>query len=242
MTKVEKIFVFNFNVLLFLALSLFSLFNALLFFIPVYITALGGSETAVGFSAGTFMFLAVISRPFTGAMLDKYGKKKMLLIGMAVFCLGNFLYIFTTGTFSILFLRGVQGIAWGCLVSGIYAFAADLAPETRKVEALGYFAVMTSLGGSIGPAATEFIYLKSNASLSFISLGVTALICILFLTILKEKKQVFISNPDIPRQKITIITKSVFAPSLMGMLFTFCSGSVISFLPILGHVRGIENV
>ncbi len=242
MNKVEKIFTFNFNIILVLALSLFTLFNALLFFLPIYIIDIGGSETAVGFAAGVFMLLAVISRPFTGPLLDKYGNKKIMLICMAVFSLGNFLYIWANSVFFIFLLRGVQGVAWGCLVSGVYALAADLAPESRRVEALGYFAVMTSLGASIGPAATESIYLNSNSIISFITLGVTALFCILFLVILREKSVVNLNSNAVQKKKITLFTKSVIGLSFIGMLLAFCSGSVLSFLPILGQTRDIGSV
>ncbi len=241
MNPKEKIFTLDYVVLLLGAVILFSLFSGLLFILPLYILDIGGGESSVGLAAGIFMFVAVALRPFVGPLVDRYGGKKIMIFGLCVFCLGTFLYILAYKVFSVFILRAIQGAAWGGLVAAVYTLAAVMAPKTRQAEALGYFALVTSLGSSIGPALAEFI--KENYSFfsTFNTLGVLTLVCLFLFFKLKVQEPVAATQKD-PGQKQSFIVKAVLMPSIIGMMTTMSFGTIMSFMSILGEVRGIEKV
>ncbi len=240
MEQREKVFTFNFSLLIFAALSLFTIFQGLMFFMPIYMMSFGVGEAGIGLAAGIFMLIAIFSRPFTAPYADKHGCRGIMMVSLVLFGLGTFCYIWARSAAVIFLLRALQGVAWGTLVAGAFTLAAKLAPRTRQAEALGYFSMVTALGGSIGPALIEAVYRHYTYSNALGVFGGLSFLCLFSLLFLKEPSS-DVQSPA-PGIKPSFITLSVIVPSLIGMFIMFCYGTVVTFLPVLGQTRGMANV
>ncbi|QTC40125.1 MFS transporter [Bacillus sp. V3] len=140
----------------------FLVFYSLLTVLPVYvIDELHVSETRAGLVTTMFLISAIIVRPFSGKIIDALGKKKTLMISVFFFGASSFFY-FVISDFNLLIaLRFFHGIWFSIASTVLVAIAADMIPEHRKGEGLGYFAMSMNLAVVAGPfislALVQFI-------------------------------------------------------------------------------------
>ena len=131
---------------------LFIVYYALLAILPVYILGeLNGTEGQAGLSLTLFMLSAIIVRPFSGKIIEIFGKRKTLLISQFFFCLSSILYIFIDSISLLLALRLFHGIWFSLVTTVLVAIVNDMIPESRKGTGLGYFAMAMNLGVVFGP-------------------------------------------------------------------------------------------
>lgn len=119
--------------------------------LPLYVESLGGSTTESGAIVGILGISALIFRFPTGVMIDKYGRRIMLLIGLGILVV-DFTLLNVFRTLMILFcLRFLQGIGNGMQTTATSTIAADLIPARRLQVGLGYFSLAQVVPSAIGP-------------------------------------------------------------------------------------------
>jgi len=142
----------SFNFILFL--SAFQLFPTA----PFRIRDLGGSKLAAGLFVGFLTYASAFSAPLTGALADRLGRVRTLIIcsfGITLVALG---YLWTTRTGPMLALVVVHGIFWSGLLTSASAQAIELMPPSRRAEGLGYFSLSMLLGVIAAPAIGLWVY------------------------------------------------------------------------------------
>ena len=119
---------------------LFIVHYALLTSLPLYIlNELNGKEGQAGLAMAIFMLSAIIVRPFSGKIIEMFGKRKTLLISELFFCLSSVLYVFIDSLPLLLALRLFHGIWFSILTTVLIAIANDIIPDSRKGAGIGYF-------------------------------------------------------------------------------------------------------
>jgi MFS family permease len=119
---------------MFLILPIFSIFAE---------TLPGGqNHLLIGLALGAYgLTQAIFQLPF-GIASDRYGRKRMIYIGLVVFALGSFIAGFTDDLYTIIFGRAIQGA--GAVSAAVTALTADLTREEHRTKA------MAIIGGTIG--------------------------------------------------------------------------------------------
>jgi len=117
-----------------------------LFLDPVSTTLQIGRET-FALSIGLINLLWGALAPFTGALSDKFGLKKVAIFGTILYSLG--IYIFSNSSYGYELIIG--GLIVGAGLSGlgftvILGAVGKFAPPEKRGTALG----LTTMGGSIG--------------------------------------------------------------------------------------------
>lgn len=118
---------------------------------------LGADSLGVGVSIGAFSVTALVLRPWTGQLSDRYGRRPMMLIGAAVLAMALLLHVVATSLAVFVVARLLMGTAEAFVFVAAFAAAADLAPDDRRGEALSYFSLSLYLGIGIGPPIGEAI-------------------------------------------------------------------------------------
>ena len=108
---------------------------------PLYMQYLGSSMSNAGLSTTLSMFAAFLVRPFTGIILDRYGRKWLLIIGMLLFCAVTFGYTMTTTVLMLLTLRTIGGIASAIYTTASGTMASDIIPEAEMGRGIGLFSL-----------------------------------------------------------------------------------------------------
>jgi MFS family permease len=132
-----------------MSLALFLLF-------PLYVKALGGDELTIGLVLGVGTAASVAARPFVGVLVDRVGRRRVLVCG----AIGNVAswipFFFLTGTGPALYLWAtVHEMVWGALFAAYFSYAADLAPPARRAEGIAIFGVAGMAANGLAPLIGE---------------------------------------------------------------------------------------
>lgn len=84
---------------------------------------------------------AILQIPF-GLLSDKFGRKKIIVIGLLLFSAGSIVAAVSTDIYGVLLGRALQGA--GAIAAAIMAMVADLTQESHRTKA------MAMIGASIG--------------------------------------------------------------------------------------------
>src|SRR5699024_1909996 len=82
--------------------------------LPIYVMEdLGGNDTQCGLIVTIFLISVVLIRPFTGKLLELFGKREMLYFSLGIFFVATVLYLMASSFGWLLALRFVHGIGFG---------------------------------------------------------------------------------------------------------------------------------
>lgn len=150
-----------------LAQFAFVFFNcAALFFIPLYLHYIHGeSAAAVGILMMPAPALLILTSPFAGNMLDKYGPLRPIMLGLSCYAISALLQLFfmPDSSYLILILAFVfMGAGWGIILGPTSAAAIDALPVKDAGSAAGVLWTIQVFGGVIGVALTGLFFHVEN--------------------------------------------------------------------------------
>jgi MFS family permease len=125
---------------------------------------LHGSDLIVGAVIGTFSFVALASRFFSGPLADRRGRKITFLTGLLSCALAGAAYMMPIGVASAYAGRMLQGFGEACLYTGAAAWAVELAGVERSAQALGYISSGIWGGISAGPVIGSWLGTFAHAA------------------------------------------------------------------------------
>ncbi|MFC5465245.1 MFS transporter [Lederbergia graminis] len=242
MAKKEPIWTKTFISLFFTNLSVFVVFYGLVTTLPLYaIGILNRTDEDAGLLMSIFLLSAIVVRPFTGKILDIFGKRKMLWISLAFYLICTVLYYFVQPFSGLLILRFVQGIWFSIATTAAGSLAADNVPMSRRGAGLGYFTMSTNLAIVVGPLISLFIIQAFSFTTLFIVLSVLMLMGAgLALAIPADKK----ANTKVNR-KISLgdlFEKKTVPIALLASLISFAYASVLSFLSVYAQEKDMLHL
>jgi len=131
-------------------------FNLFLHF-PGYLSRLGADEVQIGFIVGLTAFAAIAARPPIGRVMDRHGRRRVILLGGVINVLACALYLGIHAIGPLVFVvRILHGFAEAMLFSSLFTLAADLVPAARRTEGLAWFGASgmlpIALAGLLGDA------------------------------------------------------------------------------------------
>jgi MFS family permease len=179
--------------------------------------------------------------------MDRYGRRPVLLLGVATFAVSYGLIIFATSVPTIFALRLLTGAALAATVSSMFAMIADIAPPARRGEATGYYSVIGTGAMAIGPMAGTFILNAYGFTTMFLSAAaVLALALFIALPIPETLSQPAVrQNSNNAKVQPTIGTKQllriVWLPSLVMFTVATVFFSMQAFVAVYGLDHGVEN-
>lgn len=170
---------------------LYLIFYLLLVTIAVYaVEIFDASESQAGLVTGIFIIGTLIGRLVIGRMINLTGNRLMLFIGLAFFTLTSGLYLINAGITILLITRFIHGMALGVASTATGTIVAQIIPQTRKGEGIGYYSMSITLATAIGPFIG--LYMSQHTSYQSIfsfclGLGVISFILALFMKIPEVK-------------------------------------------------------
>ncbi len=126
-------------------------FGIVLPLLPFYAVEFGAADWMVGPLVASFSVAQLLSAPFWGKISDHYGRRPLILIGLAFSALSYVLFGLAT-TIAVLFVsRIVQGASGGTIAVA-QAYVADTTAPERRAQVLGWLSAATGAAFMIGPA------------------------------------------------------------------------------------------
>ena len=235
----ERLFTANFLLACFITLASFASFYFLLATLPVYIVAIGGNEAQVGLIIGVFSGTTVLLRPFVGRAADDFGRRLFIVAGSAVLAAASALYPFASTVLLLLGLRVFHGVGWASFGTATSALVADVAPRSRRGEAMGYYGMFTNLAMAVGPALGVMLMQRYSFPVLFFAAAGVALVSVALALLVREP--VRSAPPAAANPGEGLIERSALFPALVLTLATITYGSIVSFLPLFATKQGIGN-
>ena len=195
----------------------------------------GSSPAVAGLAASIFIIGALIARFITGGIMDRIGRRKLLVFGAIFEVIFSLMYLTGIGLGILFILRLLHGFAYGACSTTIGTIVTALVPESRKGEGVGYYMLSVTLGAAVGPFLGMFLTQNAGFMVLFITTAVVSVLCLLSVLTLhtppssSEKAATTASAP----QKFSMhnyIEFSVIPISAACALLFFCYSSLLTFL------------
>ncbi len=223
-------------------LFLFVFYFAQTTILPIYIVnELHGTLAQAGLAMTLFMASSIAVRPFSGLIIEKFGRKKTLYVSEALFCLFSFAYLFADNLSFLLVIRFLHGIWFSILTTVTVPIANDFIPAQRKGEGMGYFVMSINLGIVLGPLLG--LTLIQPLSYTMVAAILAGIICIGFIfcfmiPIQTEAKPVLTKG----KQRLSMqdfVEKKALPVSIMAMIISFSYASIMSFISTYAESKNL---
>ncbi|MDQ0273408.1 MFS transporter [Cytobacillus purgationiresistens] len=176
-------------VLIILLSNIFIAFLGIGLIIPVmpsFMNLMHLSGSTMGYLVAVFAVAQLVMSPFAGRWVDRYGRKKIITIGLFLFGVSELIFGLGTNV-SVLYLsRILGGFSAAFIMPGVTAYVADITTIQDRPKAMGYISAAISTGFIIGPGIGGFIAEYGIRLPFFFAAGIALLACILSVFILKE--------------------------------------------------------
>ena len=142
----------------FATFTVFASFGMVVLTVPLYVTdELNASSIGVGVAMGAASITSVILAPVSGRIADRRGRRPVFLVGGIGMVACYAALAMTPGMAAVVAIRLVAGAAEATFVVGAYTVVVDIAPESRRGEALSLVSLGSYLGLTTGPVAADLI-------------------------------------------------------------------------------------
>ncbi len=238
----SKVYSTQFWLLCTSSLLFFASFNMIIPQLPFFLTSLGGADYK-GLIISLFTLTAMISRPFSGKLADRIGRKPVIIFGAAVCFICSMIYPFMTTVFGFLLLRLFHGFSTGFTPTGQSAYLSDVIPVDRRGEAMGLLGTAGTLGMAAGPALGGWVaYVFSLNAMFYCSSACAILSCLILLNLketVKTKHEVSLRLLKVSRRDL--FEPRVLAPCILMVLSVYAYGTLFTLIPDFGAYHRISN-
>jgi DHA1 family bicyclomycin/chloramphenicol resistance-like MFS transporter len=119
--------------------------------IPAVKVALGLSDAMAQFTFSISLFSMAFATLVYGSLSDHYGRRPVLLSGLALFLIGSAISAAANSVLTLVLGRVVQAVGAGCGVTLVRAIAQDVYGPARLVKAIAYLTMFYTIGPMISP-------------------------------------------------------------------------------------------
>ncbi|KAB2334430.1 MFS transporter [Cytobacillus depressus] len=177
------------SVLIILLSNIFIAFLGIGLIIPVmpsFMNIMHLSGKTMGYLVAIFAVAQLLMSPLAGRWVDRYGRKKIIIIGLFLFGVSELIFGLGTNV-SVLYLsRILGGFSAAFIMPGVTAYVADITSVRERPKAMGYISAAISTGFIIGPGIGGFIAEYGIRMPFYFAAAIAFLACILSIFILKE--------------------------------------------------------
>ena len=228
---------------------MFAGYTAMLTVIPPYVLFRHGTEWHLGIIVGAFGIVGLLIRPFGGQWIYAFGPKRVAVAGTAIVAIGSLCYIFALSPWWLVPMRMLQGVGLALGPVATSTIVANLAPPTRRAEAMAYMGnainasflyapfVASSILDYVGDNSTGFAY-------AFVFSGLAAAIGMISGMRISASRIAF-EKPSTPTaaavDKPPLVAKAAIFPTLVFLTYTFTTAPINTFLPLLAAQQKLGN-
>ena len=149
-------------------------FGIIIPIMPFYVEHFGVGGTGLGFMMALFSTMQFIFSPFWGSLSDRYGRKKIMLIGAFGSGLSLILSGLAPNYWLLLAARGLGGILSAATMPTAMAYVGDSTDERGRGGGMGLIGAAMGVGMVIGPGLGGWMSEISLAAPFFLAGGLSS--------------------------------------------------------------------
>ncbi|MEC0183742.1 tetracycline resistance MFS efflux pump [Paenibacillus peoriae] len=174
--------------------------------LPKFMNSLGGSGETGGYLVAVFGLTQFLFSPLAGGWSDKYGRKKMIIIGLAIMTVSSVLFAIGHSLTMLYISRLLGGAGAAFMIPPMMAYIADITTVHNRGRGMGLLGAAMSLGFVIGPGVGGFLADISMRTPLYVSACVSGLAALISLILLPEtlslEKQLEFRNVKAKRDNV----------------------------------------
>ncbi len=201
---------------------------------PFHILDLGGSKTAAGLFLGFLTYSSAFSAPLTGALADRIGKRRLLVIGSLAIAAFSSVYSVLRDYRIMLALVLVHGVFWSGLLSASSAYITDIIPAARRAEGISYWGLSNILAIAVAPQVGFAIYVRGWASVCAATAALN-----LAMAAIAWRLPPDVRAPRGAAHHGPLVEWHVLVLSLTLFLYSFGYGGITSFVALYADQNGV---
>lgn len=125
--------------------------------LPAYLVSIGQGGTAAGLLIAIFAGAQLLFSPLGGSWADKYGPRKVIILGLTLLTISMLMFYSTDSIWVIYASRVVGGIGDAFLVPGVFTYVAGITTSAQRAKGTGLVTASMSLGLVVGPGFGGFL-------------------------------------------------------------------------------------
>lgn len=168
----------------------------------------GATPYLIGLALGGYgLTQGLLQIPF-GMLSDRFGRKPIIAIGLALFALGSIIGALTDSIYGMILARCFQGM--GAIGSVLIALLADLTPDEQRTKSMAVIGMTIGLSFSLAMLISPYISRHYGLSAIFIVSVILALVALilLYLVIPTPKQERFHSESEANASLIAVVLKN----------------------------------
>ena len=218
---------------------LFVCFTSLFTIVALYVLDRGGQEWQIGVVVGSFGVVSLAVRPFAGRWVYRLGAKRVAFAGAAIFGVASILYIPVFSVWWLVPVRMLQGVGLAMGPVATSTIVANLAPSTRRAEAMAYMGNSIAISGLYAPVLAFWLMTQFGFPSSFLFSAASALFGALLALGISARTSIPAGEPS--TGVVPLISRSALFPTAVFLGFTITTAPLATFLPLLAEDRSLGN-
>jgi len=211
-------------------------FNALVPLLPLYLASFHASDSDIGLVVGIFGLGALLFRPLSGQLVDRFGARRVSIVGALLFVVTTPLMAFTTLVPALIALRLVQATGLVSFWTASTALGMGTAQATRMGVAMGFLGMTGPFGGLVAsPIAVPAADLLGWQG-AFIAMGLMALVAVAMCLAVGVAPR----GPRTPVRR-SLVNRAALTPALFFWSWALTQGPILGFAPLLALDRNLGN-
>ena len=203
---------------------------------PFHIMDLGGSRTEAGLFLGFLTYASAISAPITGAIADRIGKRRVLIVASLAITVFSLLYAIAPSYQVVLGLVLIHGVFWSGLLSSSSSYVIDILPKARRAEGMGYSGFASILGVAVAPWIGLWLYDHGGWSLLCLeAAGLNLLMAFLAWRLPPDK----LHEGKHSLRPSDLVEWKILVGGLTLFLYSFSYGGITSFVAVYAESVGV---
>lgn len=234
------LFTRNFVLMSVASFLMFFSFYLLMPIIALYIIERFNTDISVaGVVVSAYIITALLARPFSGFLVDRFDRKRLYILTYLVFTLLFLGYIFASSIVQFLMVRILFGATFSLVTTAGSTLAIDVLPSSRRNEGIGYMGAITVLAMAVGPMLG--LYLREIFSFqglfifSMISCSLGVLTASFVRTTPRPK---VIHHGAISLDRFFL--SSAVSMALVTAILNFPYGTMMSYMPLMLKESGLD--
>ncbi len=215
--------------------ALFFAFYLLTPLLPLYLSeTFAAPKDVIGVVLSGYTIVALLSRPFSGYLVDTFPRRTVLLVSYVAFAIFFAGYLAASTLLLFTVVRTLHGGPFGALTVANSTVAIDVLPSSRRNEGIGYYGLSNNLAMAISPTFAIFVYSQThNFQLIFwLAFAVAAFGLIVDSTVHLRQKETMNDCRKFSLDRFFL--KRGWLIGFNMVFFGFCFGVLSNYLAIYG--------
>jgi MFS family permease len=202
---------------------------------------LGSDPAGAGLAFGAFAGAALVMRPVVGWAADRFGRRPLLIGGALLSIAALALHLVVDSLAMFVVARAVLGVGEAFFFVAVLAAGADIAPPSRRGEALNLLSLSLYLGLGIGPLIGEAVLRAGGFDgVWLVALGLTAIAAALGIVV-AETSPTILAPSGGARRRARLVHPAAIFPGILILAGTWGMAGFLAYLPLHTATIGMEG-